>query len=188
MAASTRTGSTASRRTARSSTGCTSCRGCRRWSTIASWRAAVLDCHAERPAYDDWWQLPDGRLLHVIAEQRHDGGVTYLFDDATERLALEEPLQCADRRAARDARQPQGRRRGVRHRRPAQALQLRVRCDLAAVARDARRGSPHIGEIVAAGRALYDDATLGPARRARSPPSPTSARRSTARWCAPTRA
>ncbi len=54
-----------------------------------SWRTGVLDCQTSGVAYDDWWQLPDGRLLHVIGEQRHDGGATYLFDDATERLALE---------------------------------------------------------------------------------------------------
>ena len=54
-----------------------------------SWRAGVLECHASGVSYDDWWQLPDGSLLHVIGEQRHDGGVTFLFDDATERLALE---------------------------------------------------------------------------------------------------
>jgi signal transduction histidine kinase len=38
---------------------------------------------------EDWWHLPDGRMVHVIAEQRPDGGVTCLYDDATERLALE---------------------------------------------------------------------------------------------------
>ncbi len=53
------------------------------------WQASVLDCHTSGSLYDDWWQLPDGRLIHVIGEQRHDGGVTFLYDDATERLALE---------------------------------------------------------------------------------------------------
>ncbi len=53
------------------------------------WRGAVLDCHSSGALYDDWWQLPDGRLLHVVGEQRHDGGVTFLYDDASERLALE---------------------------------------------------------------------------------------------------
>ena len=40
-------------------------------------------------AQEDWWHLPDGRMLHVMAEKRPDGGVTYLFVDETERLALE---------------------------------------------------------------------------------------------------
>ena len=54
-----------------------------------TWRSGVLEFQKTGDSYDDWWQLPDGRQLHVLAEQRHDGGVTYLFDDATERLALE---------------------------------------------------------------------------------------------------
>ncbi|MGE0626563.1 MAG: ATP-binding protein [Hyphomicrobiaceae bacterium] len=53
------------------------------------WKTSVLDCHTSGTIYDDWWPLPDGRLLHVVGEQRHDGGVTFLYDDATERLALE---------------------------------------------------------------------------------------------------
>lgn len=54
-----------------------------------AWKSGVLACFANGQGYDDWWQLPDGRLLHVIGEQRHDGGVAFLYDDATERLALE---------------------------------------------------------------------------------------------------
>jgi signal transduction histidine kinase len=53
------------------------------------WKAAVMSCYDNARVYDDWWQLPDGRLLHVVCEQRHDGGVTYLYDDGSERLALE---------------------------------------------------------------------------------------------------
>lgn len=54
-----------------------------------AWKSGVLACFANGQGYDDWWQLPDGRLLHVIGEQRHDGGVAFLYDDATERMALE---------------------------------------------------------------------------------------------------
>ena len=53
------------------------------------WRTSVLDGASSGQLYDDWWHLPDGRLLHVVAEQRHDGGVTFLYDDDTERLTLE---------------------------------------------------------------------------------------------------
>lgn len=54
-----------------------------------AWRAKFLDCYQISEAREDWWYLPDGRSIHVVAEQRPDGGVTYLFDDATERIALE---------------------------------------------------------------------------------------------------
>ena len=33
--------------------------------------------------------MPGGRMLHVVAEQRPEGGVTYLYEDVSEQLALE---------------------------------------------------------------------------------------------------
>ena len=53
------------------------------------WKAKVLSCYGEAATHEDWWHLPDGRMLHVMAEKRSDGGVTYLYVDETERLALE---------------------------------------------------------------------------------------------------
>lgn len=53
------------------------------------WKAKVLRCYKEQAEHEDWWHLPDGRVLHVMAAQRPDGGVTYLYKDETERLALE---------------------------------------------------------------------------------------------------
>ncbi len=35
------------------------------------------------------WHLPDGRTLHVIADSEGAGGVTYLYENVTERIALE---------------------------------------------------------------------------------------------------
>ena len=35
------------------------------------------------------WHLPDGRTLRVVTTPNPEGGVTYLFDDVTERLNLE---------------------------------------------------------------------------------------------------
>ncbi|MGE0022556.1 MAG: ATP-binding protein [Hyphomicrobium sp.] len=53
------------------------------------WKAKVLKCYEEDTEHEDWWHLPDGRDLQVVAAQRPDGGVTYLYKDETERLALE---------------------------------------------------------------------------------------------------
>ncbi len=33
--------------------------------------------------------LPDGRTLHVVADSAAEGGVTYLYENVTERLSLE---------------------------------------------------------------------------------------------------
>ncbi len=38
---------------------------------------------------DEFWHRPDGRTVHVVTDCRGDGGVTFLFDDVTERLSLE---------------------------------------------------------------------------------------------------
>lgn len=54
-----------------------------------NWKAKVLACYKTGAELEDWWHLTDGRIVHVMAEQRPDGGVTYLFADQTERLALE---------------------------------------------------------------------------------------------------
>jgi len=53
------------------------------------WKAKVLACYGEAASQEDWWHLPDGRMLHITAEKRSDGGVTYLLVDESERLALE---------------------------------------------------------------------------------------------------
>lgn len=53
------------------------------------WKTKVLRCYTEEREQEDWWHLPDGRVLHVMATQRPDGGVTYLYEDETERLELE---------------------------------------------------------------------------------------------------
>jgi len=53
------------------------------------WKAKVLAGYKPGSEPEEWWHLPDGRAIHVMAEERPDGGVTYLYDDATERLALE---------------------------------------------------------------------------------------------------
>jgi signal transduction histidine kinase len=54
-----------------------------------SWKATLLAGNQSSAEFEDWWHLPDGRMLHVMHERRRDGGLTCLYEDATERLALE---------------------------------------------------------------------------------------------------
>jgi signal transduction histidine kinase len=54
-----------------------------------AWKAKQLACYGTAPEHEDWWHLPDGSTVHVVAEQRPDGGVTYLYDDVSEQLAME---------------------------------------------------------------------------------------------------
>ena len=53
------------------------------------WKKDFLSCYQTGKGFETRWHLTDGRILHVIAEQRSDGGVTYLFSDETESLSLE---------------------------------------------------------------------------------------------------
>ncbi len=56
------------------------------------WRArqmGAFDSAGADALQEDWWHLPDGRAVHVAADQRPDGGVTFLYDDVTEKFALE---------------------------------------------------------------------------------------------------
>ncbi|MGQ0455433.1 MAG: ATP-binding protein [Hyphomicrobium sp.] len=53
------------------------------------WKGKLLACYQSSEALEDDWHLTDGRIVRVVAEKRPDGGVTYLFVDQTERLALE---------------------------------------------------------------------------------------------------
>jgi signal transduction histidine kinase len=54
-----------------------------------AWKGKLLNVYQSISEFEDWWQLPDGRMLHVVANQRPDGGVTYVYEDISERLALE---------------------------------------------------------------------------------------------------
>ncbi len=53
------------------------------------WKTELMDTIRAQDSMEDWWHLPDGRTLHVIAEKQPDAGVTYLFDDVSEKLELE---------------------------------------------------------------------------------------------------
>ncbi len=53
------------------------------------WKAKVLAGYKTGSEPEEWWHIPDGRSVHVMAEERPDGGITYLYEDETERLSME---------------------------------------------------------------------------------------------------
>jgi signal transduction histidine kinase len=53
------------------------------------WRTALHEAYRAVEAKEQWWHLPDGRTMRVVTTPNPEGGVIYLFDDVTERLALE---------------------------------------------------------------------------------------------------
>ena len=53
------------------------------------WKAQLHTAYNAVEAQEQTWHLPDGRTLRVVTTPNPDGGVTYLFNDVTERLDLE---------------------------------------------------------------------------------------------------
>ncbi|WP_374115025.1 ATP-binding protein [Ancylobacter mangrovi] len=53
------------------------------------WRDELHAAYRSLEPREHWWHLPGGRTLRVVTAPNPEGGVTYLFDEVTERLALE---------------------------------------------------------------------------------------------------
>jgi len=53
------------------------------------WKAEVLSAYRAVEAREMWWHLPDRRTLRVLANPNPQGGLTYLFDDVSDRFQLE---------------------------------------------------------------------------------------------------
>ncbi len=52
------------------------------------WKQERLDIYTDGKPREDWWHLPDGRAIHVVAERGAEGITTYLYENMTETLAL----------------------------------------------------------------------------------------------------
>ncbi len=53
-----------------------------------NWKSELHDAYRAMEPRQHEWYLPDGRTLRVVTTPNPEGGVTYLFDDVTERLKL----------------------------------------------------------------------------------------------------
>ncbi|WP_083463756.1 ATP-binding protein [Prosthecomicrobium hirschii] len=53
------------------------------------WKKEMLAAYQSLEAREHWWHLPDGQTLRVIANPHPQGGVTYVYENVTERLELE---------------------------------------------------------------------------------------------------
>lgn len=67
-------------------------RAARKLPEQADWRSFKRDLHVAYQALEareHWWHLPDGQTLRVIANPHPQGGVTYVYENVTEKLELE---------------------------------------------------------------------------------------------------
>ena len=53
-----------------------------------AWKIQVLEAYRSLEPREGSWYLPDGRTLRVVTNPNPGGGITYLFDDVTERFHL----------------------------------------------------------------------------------------------------
>ena len=54
-----------------------------------SWRADLFSAYRSTDAREQWWHMPDGQTLRVIASPHPQGGATWVYENVTERLDLE---------------------------------------------------------------------------------------------------
>lgn len=53
------------------------------------WRDGQLEVYKALEPVEEWWHLLDGQTVRVVASPRNEGGSTWVFENVTERLALE---------------------------------------------------------------------------------------------------
>ena len=53
------------------------------------WRDELLAAYRAPESQEHWWHLPDGQTLRVIANPHPQGGMTWVYENVTERLDLE---------------------------------------------------------------------------------------------------
>jgi signal transduction histidine kinase len=120
------------------------------------WKAQVLACYRAGTSLEDTWHLTDGRIVHVMAEQRPDGGVTYLFADETERIALESRYNAFIdvQRETLDSLKE-----GVAVFGTDGRLKLfnKAFCDIWRMPARKLAELPHVGEVIAAAQSLHPD-------------------------------
>lgn len=58
-------------------------------ANFRAWKTEMQSAYRAVEASEHWWHLPDGQTLRVIANPHPQGGVTYVYENVTERLDLE---------------------------------------------------------------------------------------------------
>lgn len=53
------------------------------------WKEQLLAAYRSVEAQEHWWHLPDGRTIRVVASPQAKGGLTWVFENLTEKIDLE---------------------------------------------------------------------------------------------------
>jgi signal transduction histidine kinase len=61
------------------------------------WKENLLAAYRSVDSQEHWWHLPDRRAIRVVANPQANGGVTWIFEDHTEKIDLQSRYQTAVR-------------------------------------------------------------------------------------------
>src|SRR5690606_34712268 len=61
------------------------------------WKENLLSAYRSVEPLEDIWHLPDGQTLRVVGNPQADGGVTWVFENLTEKISLESRYNTAVR-------------------------------------------------------------------------------------------
>jgi signal transduction histidine kinase len=61
------------------------------------WKETLLSAYRAVEPQEHWWHLPDGKTIRVVANPQPKGGVTWVFENLTEKIDLESRYQTAVR-------------------------------------------------------------------------------------------
>ena len=61
------------------------------------WKEGLLSAYRAVESQEHWWHLPDGKTIRVLANPQPKGGVTWVFENLTEKIDLESRYQTAVR-------------------------------------------------------------------------------------------
>jgi signal transduction histidine kinase len=61
------------------------------------WKENLLSAYRAVEPQEHWWHLPDGKTVRVVANPQPKGGVTWLFENLTEKMDLESRYRTAVR-------------------------------------------------------------------------------------------
>ena len=61
------------------------------------WKENLLSAYRAVDPQEHWWHLPDGRTIRVVANPQPKGGVTWVFENLTEKIDLESRYNTAVR-------------------------------------------------------------------------------------------
>lgn len=62
-----------------------------------AWKSRLLEAYRSSEHHEHIWHMPNGRTLRVVVNPNPQGGVTYLYDDVSERYNLESRFNALDR-------------------------------------------------------------------------------------------